>query len=298
MGHYPAVWLAILILTFLAGIWLGGRLERAPDTCLQLHRDAQRLWWRWRSRRRGGRPRLDRDLIALIRRMSLENPLWGAPRIHGELLRLGFRCAQSSVSKYMVRRKGRPTTSWSTFLKSQAQAIAAIDLLTVRTVTLERLYAFVVLGHGRRAILHIEVTTGPTAVWLAQQLTEAFPWDSAPRFLVRDNDGLFGAVFRRRIVAMGIRDRPTRPHSPWMNGHVERLIGSIRRECLDHQLIWNEAHLRKVLRAYADYYNNDRPHLALDKDSPHSRPVERDGRVVSRRVLGGLHHRYFRKPPK
>jgi len=245
------------------------------------------------------RPRIDRDLIAPIRRMSLENPLWGAPRIHGALLKLGFICAQSTVSKSMAPRRGRPTLGWSAFLKSQAGATAAVDLFAVRTVTLERLYAFVVLGHGRRPILHIEVTSGPTALWLAHQLTEAFPWDSAPRFLVRDNDGLFGAAFHRRITAMGIRDSPVRPRSPWMNGHVERLFGAAsRRECKDHQLTWSQAHLRRVLRAYADYYNNDRPHLALDKDSPHSRPIEREGRLASKRILGGLHHRYYRKPPK
>ena len=245
-----------------------------------------------------GRPRINRELIALIRRMSLENPLWGAPRNHGELLKLGFQCAQSSVSKYMIPRHGRPTLGWSTFLRNQAHAIAAVDLFTVRTMALERLYAFVVLGHGRRRILHVEVTSGPTALWLAQQLTEAFPWDSVPKFLVRDNDGLFGASFRQRINAMGLRDCPVTPRSPWMNGHVERLIGSIRRECTDHQLIWSQAHLRKVLRAYADYYNNDRPHLAMDKDSPNSRPIERHGHVSARSVLGGLHHRYFRTPPK
>ena len=153
-------------------------------------------------------------------------------------------------------------------------------------------------GHGRRRILHVEVTSGPTAVWLAQQLTEAFPWNSAPTFLVRDNDCLFSAKFRQRINALGLRDRPVRPHSPWMNGHVERLIGSIRRECTDHQLIWSQAHLRKVLQAYAHYYNNDRPHLALDKDSPDSRSVETHGQVSARSVLGGLHRRYYRTTPK
>ena len=157
-----------------------------------------------------------------------------------------------------------------------------------------RLYAFVVLGHGRRNILNIEVTGHPTALWLARQITEAFPWETAPGGLIRDNDGAYGVVFRRRVRAMGIRDRPTPPRSPWMNGHVERLISSIRRECLDHQIIFSAAHLRRVLRAYADYYNNDRTHLALAKDCPHPRPIEAEGKVVSTPVQGGLHHRYRR----
>lgn len=172
----------------------------------------------------------------------------------------------------------------------------AIDLLTVHTLTLNRLYAFVVLGHARRRILHVEVTDHPTAQWLAGQITEAFPWETAPRYLVRDNDGAYGARFRRRVRAMGIRDRPTLPHSPWMNGHVERLIGSIRRECLDHVIILDADHLRRVLRAYAEYYNESRTHLSLAKDSPDGRPVEARGRVVSSPVLGGLHHRYGREP--
>ena len=170
-------------------------------------------------------------------------------------------------------------------------------MFTVRTLAFECLYAFVVLGHGRRTILHIEVSSSPTAAWLAQQLTEAFPWATAPRFLVRDNDGAYGAIFRNRMAAMNIRDRPTTPHSPWQNGYAERLIGSIRRECLDHMIILGREHLCRVLLAYADYYNNDRTHLALDKDTPKWRAVETDGVIVSRPILGGLHHRYFRTPP-
>ena len=148
----------------------------------------------------------------------------------------------------------------------------------------------------RRAILHVEVTDHPTALWLAGQITEAFPWDTAPRFLIRDNDGAYGKVFRKRLYAMGIRDCPTQPHSPWQNGYVERIIGSIRRECLDHAIVFGPKHLHRLLRAYADYYNNDRTHLSLDKDSPNSRAVERDGAIVSRLVLGGLHRRYARVP--
>jgi transposase InsO family protein len=266
-----------------------------PETVVRWHREGFRLFWKWKSRSKGGRPKVARELRELIRRMSCENPLWGAPRIHGELLKLGFTVAESTVAKYMLRRPGGRSRRWKTFLRNHAGEIAAIDMLTVPTLGFERLYAFVVLGLGRRAILHVEVTDHPTALWLAGQITEAFPWDSAPAFLIRDNDGAYGEVFRRRLFAMGIRDRPRAPHSPWQNGYAERVIGSIRRECLDNVIVFNAAHLHCVLRAYVDYYNNDRTHLSLAKDSPNSRPVERDGAIVSRPVLSGLHHRYGRK---
>lgn len=227
--------------------------------------------------------------------MSLENPLWGAPRIHGELLKLGFDVSQATVSRYVIPRRGRPTQSWATFLRNHADGIASIDMFAMPTVALEWLYGFVVLGHERRKILHADVITAPTAEWLAQQITEAFPWSAAPRFVVRDNDSSYGAAFRRRLWAMGIRDRPTQLHSPWQNGHVERLIGSIRRECLDHMIVFSAAHLRSVLQSYVHYYNNQRTHLALSKDPPNSRAVERNGTLISRPLLGGLHHRYERK---
>lgn len=266
-----------------------------PTILVYWHQAYCRARWRWICRRRGGRPRIERELIDLIRRMSRENPLWGAPRIHGELLKLGFHVAQSTVSKYMIPRRLRPQQGWKTFLRNHAHEIAAIDMLTVWTFGCERLHALVVLGHGRRPVLYTEVTAHPTAEWLAQQMTEAFPWDTTPRFLVRDNDGAYGRVFRRRLWAMGIRDSPTMPHSPWQNGHVERVIGTFRRECLNHPIVFNAADLRRVLDAYADYYNNDRTHLAIGKDAPHSRAVEAKGVIVSRPVLGGLHHRYSRK---
>ncbi len=278
-----------------AALWsLCGR--RFITALLSLHQCAFRLWWRWRSRHKGGRPPLDPALIALIRRMSFENPLWGAPRIHGELMKLGFRLAQSTVSRYMLPRQGRSNESWAAFLRNNARSIAAVDMLTVRTVAFDCLYAFIVLAHDRRRILHIEVARHANALWLARQIAEAFRDYSPPLIIVRDNDGAYGETFRRQLRAMGIRDHPTAPHSPWQNGHVERLIGSIRRECLDHCLIWNTTQLRGVLGAYADYYNNDRTHLALGKDSPYGRVVERHGAIRSRRVLGGLHRRYHREP--
>ncbi len=236
-----------------------------PEAILRWHRAGFRAFWRWKSRKRAGQPKIDRALRDLIKRMSRENPLWGAPRIHGELLMLGFDVAQSTVSKYLMRGRRPPSQSWKTFLRNHADAIAAIDLCVVPSLTFERLFALLVLGHGRRQLLWFEVTRHPTAEWLARQITEAFPWNSAPRFLIRDNDGAYGQVFVRRLRAMGIRDRPISPSSPWQNGYVERLIGPVRRECLDHVLVFGEAHLKRILARYAIYYNRVRTHLALDK---------------------------------
>ena len=226
--------------------------------------------------------------------MGRENPLWGAPRIHGELLMLGFEVAQSTVSKYMKRARRPPSQSWKTFLQNHAEAIAAIDMCVVPTLTFERLFLFVVLGHGRRQLLWFEVTRHPTAEWLARQITEAFPWASAPTCLVRDNDRAYGHAFVRRVMAMGIRDRPISPRSPWQNGHMERLIGTLRRECLDRMLIFGEAHLRQVLTTYACYYNDSRTHLSLRKDTPLGRAVQRYGNIAATPILSGLHHRYAR----
>ena len=183
--------------------------------------------------------------------MSAENPLWGAPRIHGELLKLGFEVAQSTVAKYMIRRRGRPGPSWWTFLRNHAPEIAAMDLFVVPTLAFSLLYGFVIVRLDRRDLVWIAVTRSPTAEWVARQITEAFPWDYAPQYLVRDRDRVFGSIVRHRLRAMGIRDKPIAPRSPWQNGFAERLIGSIRRECLDHTIIFGEAHLRRVLRSYA-----------------------------------------------
>ncbi len=265
-----------------------------PETVIGWHRAGFRAWWRWKSRNPGGRPEIDRGLRDLVRQMCRENPLWGAPRIHGELLKLGFEVAQSTVSKYMVRGCRSPSQGWKTFLRNNADAIAAVDFLVVPTISFERLFAFVILGIGRRQILWIGVTANPTAHWLARQITEAFPWDSAPAYLLCDNDGAYGEVFTRRLRAMGIRDRPVAPRSPWQNGYVERVIGSIRRECLDHIIVWNASHLQRVLNAYLDYYNSTRTHLGLGKDTPLRRSIQRCGRIIAADILGGLHHQYCR----
>jgi transposase InsO family protein len=265
-----------------------------PETLVRWHRAGFRCYWRWKSRLRGGRPQIEAELHALIRRMSIDNPLWGAPRILGELLKLGFEVAQSSVAKYMIKRHGPPSQGWRTFLRNHAPDIAAMDLFVVPTIGFNLLYGFVIVRLDRRDLVWTNVTTNPTAEWIARQLTEAFPWNDAPRYLIRDRDCIYGAVVTRRLRAMGIRDKPIAPASPWQNGFAERLIGSIRRECLDHLIVLGEPYLRRNLQAYARYYNDIRTHRSLDKDAPVSRPVQRIGAIKSLALLGGLHHHYVR----
>ena len=234
------------------------------------------------------------ELRVLIRRMSLEYPLWCAPRIHGELLKLGFEVAQSSVAKYIVKRRRPPSQGWRTFLCNHAPDIAAMDLFVVPTIGFDLLYAFVIVRLDRRDLVWINATATPTAEWVARQITEAFPWNEAPRYMIRDRDRIYGSVVKRRLRAMGIRDRPITPASPWQNAFAERLIGSIRRECVDHVIVLGETHLRRVLKSYAGYYNNFRTHRSLNKDEPISRPVQRTGSIKSHAILGGLHHHYAR----
>jgi hypothetical protein len=285
------------ILVWMTWLWpslLGLSRVVRPDTILRWHRARFRAYWRWKSRARPGRPPVSSELRDLIRRISKENPLWGAPRIHGELLKLGFEIAESTVSKYMIRHRGPPSQTWRTFLRNHADAIAAVDLCVVPTMTFECLFAFLVVGHGRRQLLWFAVTRRPTAEWLAQQIVEAFPWDAAPTYLVCDNDGAYGQTFTNRVRAMGIRDRPISPRSPWQNPYVERLIGTLRRDCLDHVLIFGEQHLRRVLTSYSIYYNETHTHLGLAKDAPLRRAVQRSGTIVTTPILSGLHHRYAR----
>src|SRR5215470_8621233 len=265
-----------------------------PATLVRWHRAGFRRYWHWKSRSLGGRPQIDAELRALIRRMSVDNPLWGAPRIHGELLKLGFEVAQSSVAKYMVKQGRPPSQGWRTFLRNHAPGIAAMDLFVVPTIGFDLLYAFIIVRLARRDLVWVNVTPHPTADWIARQITEAFPWNEAPRYLIRDRDQVYGVAVRHRLRAMGIRDKPIAPRSPCQNGFAERLIGSIRRECVDHVIALGEAHLRRILQAYAHYYNDLRTHRSLDKDAPLSRPVQRIGCITSHPLLGGLHHHYMR----
>jgi transposase InsO family protein len=265
-----------------------------PETLVRWHRAGFRSYWRWKSGNSGGRPQIELALQALIRQMSNDNPLWGAPRIHGELLKLGFEVAQSTVAKYMIKRSRGPGQSWWTFLRNHAPEIAAMDLFVVPTLAFSLLYGFVIVRLDRRQLVWIAVTSSPTAEWIARQITEAFPWDSTPHYLVRDRDRIFGSIVRHRLRAMGIRDKPIAPRSPWQNGFAERLIGSIRRECLDHTIVLGEGHLRRLLISYASYYNEIRTHRALQKDAPTYRLIDRIGILKSRPILGGLHHQYVR----
>jgi len=265
-----------------------------PETLVRWHRAGLRSYWRRKFHSMGGRPQIPAELRALIWRMSVDNRLWGAPHIHGELLKLGFAVAQSTVGKYMAKRGNPSGQSWSTFLHNHAPHIAAMDLLVVPTISFVQLYVLVIVRLTRRELVWINVTAHPTAEWIAQQITEAFPWTEAPRYLIRDQDGIYGAAVRRRLRAMGIRDKPIAPGSPWQNTYAERLIGTIRRECLDHMIVFGETHLRRILWKYAAYYNEARIHRALNKDAPFSRAIERIGVITSRPVLGGLHHQYCR----
>jgi putative transposase len=265
-----------------------------PETVIAWHRRGFRLFWTWKSSQRTGRPTVPADVRALIRTMSQANPLWGAPRIHGELLKLGIEVGQASVAKYMVRRHQSPSQTWRSFLRNHLGQIMAADFFVVPTATCRLLFVLIILAHDRRRIVHVAVTAHPTATWTAQQLREAFPWDQAPRFLLHDRDHAFDGL---TTTAMGLCEVLTAPRSPWQNAYVERFIGSVRRECLDHVIILSATGLRRVLKAYVAYYMGSRTHLALEKDAPLPRPVARPtaGRVVAIPQLGGLHHRYERR---
>ena len=271
---------------------LGALTIITPETLIRWHRAGFRRYWRWKSKAHGGRPKTELEVRQLIREMSVANPFWGAPRIHGELLKLGIDVGQTTVAKYMARGRRPPSQGWKTFLRNHADGIASIDLFVVPTISFQVLYGLLILTHGRREILWLGATAHPSAEWMSRQLTEACGWEQGPRYLVRDRDSVYGEVFIRRLRAMGIRDRPTAPRSPWQNGYCERLIGSIRRDCLDHVVVFGERHLRHLLRTYAAYYNQTRTHLSLNKDPPVSRAVEVVGGILPVPILGGLHHRY------
>jgi len=229
--------------------------------------------------------------------MSIDNPLWGAPRIHGELLKLGIEVSQATVSKYMVHQRKPPSQSWLAFLKNHAKDIVSIDFFTVPTATFRVLYVFLIILNDRREVIHFNVTDSPSAFWTGQQIVQAFPWETAPRYLLRDRDRKYGEAFVRRVESMDIREVLISVQSPWQNPYVERIIGSIRRECLDHVVIFNEKHLQRVLTLYFQYYHESRTHLGLEKDCPKPRPVEPidSGPIHSEPMVGGLHHRYFRQ---
>ena len=267
-----------------------------PETVIKWHREGFRLYWRWKSKAPIGRPQVDKEIRELIRRISRENPLWGVPRIQSELRLLGFNVTEKTVAKYRVRRSVPPSQTWKTFLANHANQIASVDFFTIPTINFRLLYCFIILLHDRRKVVHFNVTQHPTAEWTAQQIIEAFPDDTTPRYLLRDRDSIYGAEFQSRVRGMQIEEVVTAPHSPFQNPYAERIIGSIRRECLDHMIILNENHLRRILSGYIDYYHNARTHLSLERNSPEPREIEpsSQSKIIVIPQVGGLHHRYQR----
>src|SRR3954469_17232817 len=278
--------------------WKSALMIVQAETVIAWHRKGFRLFWRWKIRHgKPGRPMVPREIRELIQMMSRENPIWGAPRIHGELLKLGIDIGETSVSKYMVRRRRPPSQTWKTFLANHMKSMVSVDFFTVPTIRFQVLYVFLVLAHDRRRILHFAVTAHQTAEWSIQQLREAFPWDSAPQYLLRDRDRIFGKDFVDQVKSMGIKQVLSAPRSPWQRAYVERLIGSIRRECLDHVIVFGERSLRRALASYVSYYHSWRTHLSLGKDAPQFRRTQAcaEGKVVEIREVGGLHHHYERQ---
>jgi transposase InsO family protein len=268
-----------------------------PETVVRWHRHGFRRYWAWKSRRRRGRPAIGRELRDLIRRMSGANPLWGAPRIRGELLKLGLTVSQATISKYMFRSRRPTSQAWRTFLKNHAPNVIAMDFFTVPTATFRVLFVLMVLSHARRRLVHFNVTEHPTAEWTARQLLEVCGLEEAPRYVIRDRDQVYGERFSRQAKTLDIRAAVIAPRSPWQNAYAERVIGSIRRECLDHVVVMGERHLLGIPSKYVDYYNGTRTHLSRAKDAPRSRSVQlpSQGRVVKVPRVGGLPHEYLRR---
>jgi transposase InsO family protein len=280
--------------------WKRALILVQPETVVHWHRAGFRLYWAWISRRRAhvGRRCVSRELRELIFRMVAENPTWGAPRIHGELKMLGFDISERTVLRWMRRapRNPEPAKRWTVFLNNHREAIAAMDFFTVPTLTFSVLYCFFVIAHDRRRILHFNVTRHPSSVWVIQQLREAFPYDSAPRYLIFDRGANFNEEVIDTVKSFGIQPKRTSFRSPWQNGVAERWVGSCRRDLMDHVIVANERHLKSLINEYIRYYHEDRTHLGLDKQTPAGREAAtitntRCG-VASTPRLGGLHHRY------
>jgi transposase InsO family protein len=286
---------------WLSRLWPGWQQAVAfvqPRTVIVWQQQRFRDHWRRLSQRgTPGRPAIAKEIRELIQDMWRSNPTWGSPRIMGELRKLDVNVAKSTVEKYRPQVRKPPSPTWKAFLTNHVQDLVALDFFTVPTVTCKVLFVLVILAHKRRRVVHFNVTEHPTAEWTAQQVVEAFPWDEAPRYLLRDRDGIYGAAFRHRLRRMGIEEILSAPRSPWQNPYVERLIGSIRRECLDHLVVLHERHLQRVLRAYFDYYHHWRTHQSLAMDAPVPRPVHPRtlGPVWEVPEVGGVHHHYERR---
>jgi transposase InsO family protein len=276
--------------------WASVLVVVSPGTVLRWHRLGFRYYWRWKSHGKPGRKRIDAEARMLIRQMSHDNPTWGTPRIKAELHLLGHDVSKATIDKYRARPRKPPSPSWRAFLKNHVAGLASMDFFVVPTVTFRLLYAFVILRHDRRRIVHLNVTAHPTAAWVAQQLREAFPFDLAPRYLIHDRDGIYGNEVHRCLKSMNIEEVVIAPRSPWQNPYVERLIGTIRRELLAHIIVLNERHLRLLMSKFVRYYHTCRTHRALEQNSPEPREIEarERGKVIAEPHLGGLHHRYRR----
>jgi len=278
--------------------WRRALIAVQPDTVIRWHRDwLRRRWTRRSQQRRDGRPPIDQYIRALVREMATANPLWGAPRIHGELRTLGVHVSERTVSRLLEPHIRPPSQTWRTFLRNHLASAASMDFFTVPTLTGRVLFVLIVLSHLRRRIVHFNITAHPTAAWTAQQVVDAFPDDTAPRWLHRDRDSIYDETFRHRVAGMDIAEVVSAPASPWQNPYAERVIGSIRRECLDHVIVLNQVHLRLVLTIYSRYYHRSRTHLGLEKDAPDPRPVSPRsiGPIIAIPEVGGLHHRYERQ---
>jgi transposase InsO family protein len=277
--------------------WRAGVRFVQPRTVLEWQKRRFRGHWRRKSQGRPGRPTIGPDIRELIRRVSRANPGWGSPRLAGELAKIGIVVAKSTVEKYRVRGTGSSSPTWKAFLEKHVKDLVSIDFFVVPTVRFKILYVLIVLAHERRRIVHFNVTAHPTVQWTAQQMVEAFPFDSAPRFLVRDRDSIYGAAFRRRLRSLGIGEVLTAPRSPWQNPYAERLVGTLRRECLDNDIVMHERRLRRILRSYIDFYHRWRVHRSLEMDSPDYRPVQRPefGELIEFPDFGGLQRHYERR---
>lgn|SRR5487761_17794 len=279
--------------------WKEALIVVTPETVVRWHRAGFQMYWRLlsKARRQVGRTQTPKEVRELIFRMVAENPTWGAPRIHGELLMLGFDISERTISRWMKRAPPDPglTKRWLAFLRNHREAIAAMDFFTVPTITFGVIYCFFVIAHDRRRILHFNVTKHPTSLWVVQQLRETFPFESAPRFLIFDRDGKYGIEVPAAVRSLKIRPVRTSFESPWQNGIAERWVESCRRDLLDHVIALNERHLKRLLLEYVSYYHEDRTHLGLGKGTPLGRIASAiSGRIVSHERVGGLHHRYDR----
>ena len=276
--------------------WMSALVIVKVSTVISWHRKGFKLHWRRKSRR-VGRPNINWELIKLIRKPQRENPIWSAQRIQRKLGKLGFSVCENTVAKYMHKPKTDPEKCqrWLTFLRNHAKYTVGIDFFIVRTIFFKATYVFVAISHNRRKILHFGVSSKPHAKWAIQQLRETFAFDETTKHIIRDNDKIFSEDFKNYTKKLKIEDKSTAYRSPWQNPFYERVIGTLRRECLDHMIILNEKHLYDVLHEYIfDYYNISRTHISLDKDSPVHRPAQTEGKIVSKPILNGLHHVYSR----